>query len=67
VAIELSDPAIGERVRGTRLVPSKLAAEMLDGLCATALASEAGEELIGEEMAVSVVEHMCGRALPFHT
>ena len=46
VRVELSDPAIGERVRRARLVPLQLAAEMLDGVCAAALAGEAGEELM---------------------
>ena len=50
MAIELRSPAIGERLRAARRVPTKLGERRLP--------AERSEERRGEEMTVRVVDHV---------
>ena len=56
VRIELPNPAIGKRFGGSRIVPSKLAIQVVDGSRRRALACKGREERGREEVAVRVVD-----------
>jgi len=51
------EKSLGQHMRGSRVVPLQLAADVQRGFGASALARERLEELAGKEMTVRVVDH----------